>query len=88
LVFAKSRRQGTMLGRVVKRECLIKMLSGFPGVSPAQQGRPHDAMSYQERSGRSLFLGERQELCRKLTHHVIIECHKVRGPKSVEDHEQ
>ena len=38
--------------------------------------------------GRSLFLGERQELRRKLAHHIAIECHEVRGPEAVEDREQ
>ena len=37
---------------------------------------------------RALLLGERQELCRKLAHHVAIERHIVRDPKAVEDREQ
>ena len=41
-----------------------------------------------QRGRRSLLLGERQELRRKLAHHVAIECHKVRGPEAVEDREQ
>jgi hypothetical protein len=48
-----------MLGRVVKRDCLIKMRSGFPDVARTQQGRAHDAMRYQERSRRFLFLCQR-----------------------------
>ena len=38
-------------------------------------------MCYQERSCRSLLLGERQELCRKLAHHVAIERHNVHDQK-------
>jgi hypothetical protein len=35
-----------------------------------------------------LLLGERQELRRKLAHHIAIECHKVRDAKAVEGREQ
>ena len=41
-----------------------------------------------ERDGRSLLLGERQELRRKLAHHVAVERHGVRDPEAVEDREQ
>ena len=41
-----------------------------------------------ERAGRPLLLGERQELRRKLAHHVAVERHIVRGPEAVEDREQ
>jgi hypothetical protein len=34
-----------------------------------------------------LFLGERQELRRKLVHHVAVERHIVRDPEAVEDRE-
>ena len=36
----------------------------------------------------SLLLGERQELRRKLAHHVAVERHEVRDPEAVEDREQ
>ena len=36
----------------------------------------------------SLLLGERQELRRKLAHHVAVECHIVRDPETVEHREQ
>ena len=39
-------------------------------------------------TGRPLLLGERQELRRKLAHHVAIERHNVRDPEAVEDREQ
>ena len=39
-------------------------------------------------SRRPLLLGERQELRRKLAHHVAVERHEVRDPEAVEDREQ
>ena len=45
-------------------------------------------MSDHERHCRPLLLGERQELRRKLAHHIAIECHIVRDPDAVEDREQ
>jgi hypothetical protein len=77
-----------MLGRIVKRNCLIEMRSACPDISRTQQGNAHDAVRYQERSGRSLPLGERQELPRKLAHHVAVERYVVRQPDTVEDREQ
>jgi hypothetical protein len=53
-----------MLGRIVKRDCLIEVRSAFPDVSRTQQGNAHDAVCYEARSCRSLLLGERQELPR------------------------
>ena len=85
---AKSRRQRTMLGRIVKRDRLIEVCSAFRDVSRKQQGRAHEAMSDHERDCRPLLLGERQELRRKLAHHVAVERHVVRQPKAVEDREQ
>ena len=41
-----------------------------------------------ERHRRPLLLGERQELSRKLAHHVAVERDKVRDPEAVEDREQ
>ena len=77
-----------MLGRSVKCNCLIEMRSACPDISRTQQGNAHDAVCYQERSGRSLLLGERQELPRKLAHHVAVERYVVRQPDTVEDREQ
>ena len=37
---------------------------------------------------RPLLLGERQELRRKLAHHVAVECNEVRDPEAVENREQ
>ena len=45
-------------------------------------------MSYHERNCRPLFLGERQELRRKLAHHIAVERYAVRDPEAVEDREQ
>ena len=50
--------------------------------------RAHEAMPDHERHCRPLLLGERQELRRKLAHHVAIERHVVRDPEAVEDREQ
>ena len=85
---AKSRRQRTMLGRIVKRERLIEMRSALRDVSREQQGSAHEAMPNHERDCRLLLLGERQELRRKLAHHVAVERHGVRDPKAVEDRKQ
>ena len=46
------------------------------------------AMPNHERDRRSLLLGERQELRRKLAHNVAVERHIVRDPEAVEDREQ
>ena len=58
-VLAKTRRQRTMLGRIVKCERLIEVRSAFCDVSRTQQGHAHHAMSDHERDRRPLFLGER-----------------------------
>ena len=77
-----------MLGRIVKRERAIEMLSAFRDVSREQQGNAHEAMPDHERDRRPLLLGERQELRCELAQSVAVECHKVRDPKAVEDREQ
>ena len=87
-VLAKSRRQRTMLGRIVKRERLIEVRSSFRDVSRTQQGNTHEAMPDHERDRRPLLLGERQELRRKLAHSVAVERHIVRDPEAVENREQ
>ena len=85
---AKSRRQRTMLGWIVKRERLIVVRSALRDVSRIQQGRAHDAMPDHERDGRPLLLGERQKLRRSLTHQVAVERHVARDPEAVENREQ
>ena len=85
---AKSRRQRTMLGRIVKRDRAIEMRSPLRDVSRIRQGDAHEAMPDHERDCRPLLLGERQELRRKLAHHVAVERHIVRDPEAVEDREQ
>ena len=77
-----------MLGRIVKRDRPIEMRSAFRDVSRKQQGNAHEAMPDHERDCRALFLGERQELRRKIAHHVAIERHEVRDPEAIEDREQ
>ena len=58
-------------------------------MSPVQQqGNAHEAMPDHERDCCPLLLGERQELRRKLAHHVAVEGHVVRDPEAVEDREQ
>ena len=57
-----------MLGRIVKRDRLIEVRSAFRDVSRTQQRHAHEAMPDHERARRSLLLGERQELRRKLAH--------------------
>ena len=46
------------------------------------------AMPDHERDCRSLLLGERQKLRRKIATDIPIECHKARDPDAVEDREQ
>ena len=77
-----------MLGRIVERDRPIEVHPAFRDVSREQQGSAHEAMPDHERSRRSLLLGERQELRRKLARHVAIERDAVRDPEAVEDGEQ
>ena len=77
-----------MLGGIVKRDRLIEMRPAFRDVPRTQQGNTHEAMPDHERDRRSLLLGKRQELRRKLAHHVAVERHVVRDPEAVEDREQ
>ena len=65
-----------------------RVRSAFRDVSCEQQGNAHEAMPDHERDCCSLFLGERQELRRKLAHHVAVERDKIRDPEAVEDREQ
>ena len=85
---AKSRRQPTMRGRIEKLQCLIVVLSAFRDVSGAQQGRCQRAMPDHERDYGPLLLGECQELRRKFTRHIAVECNNARNPEAVEDREQ
>jgi hypothetical protein len=85
---AKPRRQQTMLGRIVKRDRLIKVSPAGGDVPRSQQGNSHEAMPNHERDCRPLLLRERQELRREIATDIAIECHKVLGPEGVEDREQ
>jgi hypothetical protein len=51
------------------------------------QGGAHETMPDHKRHGRPLFLGERQELRRKLTANLAVERDIVRDPKAEEDRE-
>jgi hypothetical protein len=72
-----------MLGGIVKGNPPIKMLLRFRDHSGAQRRNTSDAMCYQERTRRSLFLGERQELRRKIATYIAVERHVVRGPEAI-----
>src|SRR4029077_16991867 len=87
-ILAKSRRQRTMCGRIVKRERLIVVRAALRDVARAQKGSAHETMAYHERDARLLFLSKRKELRRKLPHHVAVERHVVRDPEAVKDREQ
>ncbi len=88
VVFAKSRRQLAMLGRIVKRDRLIVVRPTLGDVSRTQQGKSHDTMPDHERDCGSLRFGERQELSRKLAQRVAVKCHVARDPEAKEDREQ
>ena len=45
-------------------------------------------MPDQKRGCRTLLLGERQELRRKLAHNIAVECDVARDPEAVENREQ
>ena len=87
-VLAKTRRQRTMLGMIVERKRAIEMRSAVCDIPCLQQGKTHEAMPEHERYRRPLLFCERQELGRKLTHHVAVERYKVRGPEAVKDGKQ
>ena len=77
-----------MFGGIIKCDCPIEMRSPLRDVPCTRQGSAHEAMPDDERHGRPLLLGERQELGRKLAHHVAVERHIVRDPEAVEDRKQ
>ena len=74
MVLAKSRRQRTVLDRIVKCERAIKMRSTLREVSRVHQGRSHHAMPYHKRNGRPLFFGKRQALGREVATGIAVEC--------------
>ena len=49
VILAKSSTNRTVLSRIVKRHCLVRMHSGLHDVPGTQQGDRHDAMGDQER---------------------------------------
>ena len=63
-----------MLSRIVKRERAIEMRSPFRDIPGMQQGKAYEAMPDHERDCRTLLLGERQELHRKLANNVTFGC--------------
>jgi len=70
-----------MLGRIVERDSSIEMRSPVCDVPCMQQGQAHEAMRHHEGPCGRLLICERQELDRKLTHHVAVERYKVRAQK-------
>jgi hypothetical protein len=77
-----------MLGGIVERNRLIVVSSSFQDVSRTQQGSAQHAMPYHKRDCRSLLLGQRQELRRKITQSVTVERHVVCSKETVQDREQ
>ena len=87
-VLANRVSQRTMLRRIVKRDRAIKVRSRFHERLRYTSKNAHEPMPDHERDRRLLLLSERQELRRKLAHHVAVERYKVRDPEAVEDREQ
>ena len=88
MVFAKSRRQRAMLGRIVKRNPAIEIRSP-PAMFPVNSKEmPMSSLPDHERNGRALLLGKRKELRREVARGVAVKCHKVCSPEAVEDREQ
>ena len=77
-----------MLGGIVERDSAIVVGSPSRDVADVQQGHAHKAVPDHERDCGPLLLRERQELRRKLAHHIAVEGHVVRDAKTVEDGEQ
>jgi hypothetical protein len=65
-VLAESHCQRTMFARIVKCDRPIEMRSPLRKVPSTDQGSAEEAMPNDKREGRSLLLGECQELRRKL----------------------
>src|SRR5262249_15053893 len=61
------------------------MGSPFRDLARTDQGSAYKAMPDHTRDCRSLLLGEHQEIGRKITTDITIECHKVCDPKAVKD---
>ena len=77
-----------MLGRLVQRKRLLEVRPGFRDASRDQQRNAHQPMSDQKRYCRSLLLGKRQDLRRKLAQHIAIKCVYGCDPGTVEGREQ
>ncbi len=77
---AKSRCQRPVLGRIVKRERLIKMRPAFRDASCEKQGNTHGVMRVYERDGRPLLCGKRQDLARELKQNIAVKRPLVRDP--------
>src|SRR5262249_31882746 len=85
---AKWWRGGRMFGRVVECPRAIEMCSAFREISRNQQGKAHKAVPNHQRGCCPLLSSERQELGRKLAHHVAVKRHVIRHPEAVEHGEQ
>jgi len=63
-----------MYGRIVKHEALIVVRPAFGNVSRPGQGHAHELVPNNRREGFPLLFRERQDLRRKATYRITIEC--------------
>ena len=77
-----------MLGGIIKRERLIVVRSALRDVPRDSNELPMRRCPIINGTVALCFLGERQELRRKLAQSVAIERQKVRDPEAVQDREQ
>jgi hypothetical protein len=71
-----------MYGRIVKHDALIVVRSAFGNVSRHRQRHAHELMPDNKREGCPLLLRERQELRRKATYRIAVECVIARYPEA------
>jgi hypothetical protein len=88
MVLAKSRREGTMLGSIVKRYPLIEVRSSFRDLSSKQQATAQKIMPQHPRKRGPLFLSKLQDLGAEITSNIAIESRKVQDAEAIEDREQ
>ena len=94
-VLAETCSKRMMLTGVIKRDCSIEVIdcsieviATLDQIASKHQRNAHDTMPNQERDWRSLFFGEHQKLCRKLSHRIPIERPSLRDPDAIEHNEQ
>src|ERR1700751_4515140 len=69
-----------MCGGIVKHNALIVVRSAFGNVSRRHQGHAHELMPSSKSEGCPLLLRQGQELRRKATYRITIECVIARYP--------